>query len=111
MLYFKLKKYLGKELVLRNFNFCRTTKTVGVFWLNAAETWVDILGPGDQNVVSSIVNFVSGSAPPPQVDSHFMSESGIIDAFFMLGPKPKDVFRQYTKLTGTAPLPQVGSTE
>lgn len=82
------------------------SKTVGVFWMNAAETWVDILGPGDQNVVSSIVNFVSGSAPPPQVDSHFMSESGIIDTFFMLGPKPMDVFRQYTKLTGTAPLPQ-----
>ncbi|KAJ9579720.1 hypothetical protein L9F63_004646 [Diploptera punctata] len=83
-----------------------TKRTVGVFWMNAAETWVDIFGPGDQNVVSSIVNFVSGSAPPPQVDSHFMSESGIIDTFFMVGPKPKDVFRQYTKLTGTAPLPQ-----
>jgi alpha-glucosidase (family GH31 glycosyl hydrolase) len=74
--------------------------------LNAAETWVDILGTADQNVVSSIVNFVSGSTTPPQVDSHFMSESGIIDTFFMLGPKPKDVFRQYSKLTGTAPLPQ-----
>lgn len=74
--------------------------------MNAAETWVDILGTADQNVVSSIVNFVSGSATPPQVDTHFMSESGIIDTFFMLGPKPKDVFRQYTRLTGTTPLPQ-----
>ncbi|XP_069692372.1 neutral alpha-glucosidase AB [Periplaneta americana] len=83
-----------------------TTNTVGIFWMNAAETWVDILGTSDQNVVSSIVNFVSGSAPAPQVDSHFMSESGIIDTFFMLGPKPKDVFRQYIKLTGPAPLPQ-----
>jgi len=36
-----------------------------------------------------------------------MSESGVIDIFFMLGPKPLDVFRQYTVLTGTAPLPQV----
>jgi alpha-glucosidase (family GH31 glycosyl hydrolase) len=85
---------------------CRKTHTAGIFWLNAAETWVDILGTADQNVVSSIVNFVSGSATPPQVDSHFMSESGIIDTFFMLGPKPKDVFRQYTRLTGTTPLPQ-----
>lgn len=74
--------------------------------MNAAETWVDIFGTADQNVVSSIVNFVSGSATPPQVDTHFMSESGIIDTFFMLGPKPKDVFRQYTRLTGTTPLPQ-----
>lgn len=68
---------------------------------------MDVLGPADQNVVSSIVNFVSGSTAPPQVDCHFMSESGIIDTFFMLGPNPKDVFRQYTKLTGSAPLPQV----
>lgn len=36
-----------------------------------------------------------------------MSESGVIDVFFMLGPKPLDVFRQFTVLTGTAPLPQV----
>jgi hypothetical protein len=67
---------------------------------------VDILGPADQNVVSSIVNFVSGSTASPQIDSHFMSESGIIDTFFMLGPNPKDVFRQYRRLTGSTPLPQ-----
>nr|CAD7194435.1 unnamed protein product [Timema douglasi] len=82
------------------------THTTGVFWLNSAETWVDIMGTSDQNVVSSIVNFVSGADRTPQVDAHFISESGIIDTFFMLGPQPKDVFRQYTKLTGTAPLPQ-----
>nr|CAD7440543.1 unnamed protein product [Timema bartmani] len=82
------------------------THTTGVFWLNGAETWVDIMGTSDQNVVSSIVNFVSGADRTPQVDTHFISESGIIDTFFMLGPQPKDVFRQYTKLTGTAPLPQ-----
>ncbi|GLH04970.1 uncharacterized protein GBIM_10615, partial [Gryllus bimaculatus] len=81
-------------------------RTVGVLWLNAAETWVDILSSGDQTVVSSIVNFVSGSDPTPQVDAHFISETGIIDVFFNLGPRPLDVFRQYTKLTGTAPLPQ-----
>lgn len=82
-------------------------RTVGVFWLNAAETWVDVREGSGQNVVSSIVNFMSGSTTEPQMDVRFISESGIIDAFFMLGPGPKDVFRQYAKLTGTAPLPQV----
>ena len=38
-----------------------------------------------------------------------MSESGIIDVFFLLGPKPMDTFRQYTALTGTAHLPPVSS--
>lgn len=36
-----------------------------------------------------------------------MSESGIIDAFFFLGPSPLDVFKQYAKVTGVTPLPQV----
>ncbi|XP_015112799.1 neutral alpha-glucosidase AB [Diachasma alloeum] len=82
-------------------------RTTGVFWHNAAETWVDILSSADNNVVESIVNFVSGSVKKPQVDAHFMSESGVIDVFFLLGPKPLDAFRQYTILTGTAPLPQM----
>lgn len=34
--------------------------TVGVFWMNAAEMWVDIFNSKDANVVSSIVNLVSG---------------------------------------------------
>ncbi|XP_015603638.1 neutral alpha-glucosidase AB [Cephus cinctus] len=84
-------------------------RTSGVFWHNAAETWVDILSSADNNVVESIVSFVSGSTKKFQVDAHFMSESGVIDVFFMLGPKPLDVFRQYTILTGTAPLPQMFS--
>lgn len=84
-------------------------RTSGIFWHNVAETWVDILSSADNNVVESIVNLVSGSGKKSQVDAHFMSESGVIDVFFMLGPKPLDVFKQYTTLTGTAPLPQIFS--
>jgi alpha 1,3-glucosidase len=36
-----------------------------------------------------------------------MSESGIIDMFFMFGPTPLDIFRQYALLTGTTNLPPV----
>lgn len=86
---------------------CSSKQSAGVFWLNTAETWIDIAKPDGENVVSSLVNLVSGSNQEPQVDSHFMSESGIIDVFFFLGPKPLDVFRQYSKLTGAAPLPPV----
>ncbi|XP_077284239.1 glucosidase 2 subunit alpha [Arctopsyche grandis] len=82
--------------------------TVGVFWLNAAETWVDVEAgrSGRADVVSSLVNLVSGStAPLPSV--RFMSESGVLDTFIFMGPSPSDCFRQYTKLTGTANLPQM----
>ncbi|CAH0403664.1 unnamed protein product [Chilo suppressalis] len=34
-----------------------------------------------------------------------MSESGLIDVFVFMGDQPSDVFRQYTTLTGSAPIP------
>ena len=43
----------------------------------------------------------------PQTDTHWMSESGIIDIFIILGPRPHDIFRQYASLTGTPALPPV----
>lgn len=36
-----------------------------------------------------------------------MSEAGVLDVFVFLGDEPADVFRQYTALTGAAPLPPV----
>nr|AQW43007.1 aNeutral alpha-glucosidase AB [Nilaparvata lugens] len=81
------------------------SKTVGLFWLNTAETWVDVAGNSDENVVSSIVNYVSGGTKVAQVETHFMSESGILDVFILLGPKPHDVFKQYAELVGTTFLP------
>jgi len=84
------------------------TKTTGIYWQNAAESWVDIAGTStEQNVVSSIVNFVSGSRQTESPSAHFMSESGIIDVFVLLGPSPNEAFRQYTELTGHGNLPQI----
>lgn len=79
-------------------------RSAGVFWHNSAETWVDIVNYADGTVVSSLVNLVTGGQKK-RVDARFMSESGVIDIFVLMGNKPKDVFRQYTALTGTAPLP------
>ncbi|KAG8224893.1 hypothetical protein J437_LFUL004634 [Ladona fulva] len=104
--------------------------SVGVFWHNAAETWVDVRRKGEESVggvggaagvMSSIMNLVSGKggsegagdgegeaqAEPSNAGVRFMSESGIIDVFFMMGPAPVDVSRQYAKLTGTLPIPPV----
>jgi alpha 1,3-glucosidase len=89
--------------------FFRKKTTSGIFWHNAAETWIDVVSSADNNVVESIVNFVSGTAKKSQVDTHFMSESGVIDVFFLLGPEPMDTFRQYAELTGTAHLPPVST--
>lgn len=54
-----------------------------------------------------MLDYVKGDQDIPQIDTHWFSESGIIDIFVMLGPKPQDVFSQYATLTGTTPLPPV----
>eukprot|EP00743_Colponemidia_sp_Colp-15_P003065 GILK01003313.1.p1 GENE.GILK01003313.1~~GILK01003313.1.p1 ORF type:complete len:953 (+),score=172.61 GILK01003313.1:342-2861(+) len=69
------------------------SKTVGLFWVNPSETWIDV----------SQINDESGN---PGSSTHWYSESGIMDVFFLLGPSPRKVFSQYASITGTAPLPQ-----
>ena len=79
-------------------------KSVGVFWNNAAETWIDI--KSSKSVLSSLISlFKTGDVP--QVDTHWISESGIMDVFIFLGPNPQDVAKQYATITGTATLPPV----
>lgn len=69
------------------------TGTAGVFWFNPTETFVDIMdADGDQSTTS-----------------HWMSESGVMDIFMMPGPKPAQLYRQYSRLTGTMPLPPMFS--
>lgn len=82
-----------------------TRGTSGFFWLNAAEMQIDVLKDG-WNAESSI------ALPSDQnrIDTFWMSEAGIVDAFFFVGPGPKDVVRQYTSVTGTPALPQLFAT-
>ncbi|KAK9685059.1 Galactose mutarotase-like [Popillia japonica] len=65
-----------------------TTRTAGVFWLNSAQTFVDVTKQADQ------------------VQSLFVSEGGVIDVFVLTGPTFESAAKQYISLTGPAPLPQ-----
>ena len=60
-----------------------------------------------KNTLGSLMSFFSAEENSQQIDTHWISESGIIDVFVLLGPKPHDVFRQYAALTGTTALPPV----
>ncbi|KAF8637558.1 hypothetical protein AX17_002744 [Amanita inopinata Kibby_2008] len=62
--------------------------TVGIFHAVGSETWID-------------VSHSSADA----TETHWISESGILDLFLMPGPTPEKIFNQYARLTGTAPLP------
>jgi len=58
-------------------------------------------------MLNSLMSFFKTEDEVPQVETHWFSESGIIDVFVVLGPKPHDVFKQYAALTGTTALPPV----
>ncbi|KAK5164650.1 glucosidase II [Saxophila tyrrhenica] len=74
---------------------------VGVFWLNAAETWIDIT-----KSTSSANPLSLGIGGTTSTDTHWISESGLLDLFIFLGPTPQDVIGAYGELTGYTQLPQ-----
>ncbi|XP_036397946.1 neutral alpha-glucosidase C [Megalops cyprinoides] len=88
----------------------KPSRSIGVFWLNASETLLDIRMSGDRPAVEG------ASSPPvkrrkvsPHTDLHWMSESGVIDTFILLGPTPSQAFSQYAELTGYQALPPLFS--
>lgn len=78
----------------------RKDSTVGVFWLNAAETWVDIV-----KSTETANPLALGIGAKSTTKTHWFSESGLLDLFVFLGPSPKDVVSTYTGLTGYTQLP------
>ncbi|WCJ37763.1 Neutral alpha-glucosidase AB [Euphorbia peplus] len=83
----------------------KSGKTSGFFWLNAAEMQIDVLGDGWD--AESGISLPSGQN---RIDTFWMSEAGIVDTFFFVGPGPKDVVSQYTSVTGRPSMPQLFST-
>lgn len=78
----------------------RKNSSVGVFWLNAAETWVDIVKKSASNPLSL------SSRTKTDTQTHWFSESGQLDLFVFLGPTPQDLSKTYGELTGFSQLPQ-----
>ncbi|KAM4542719.1 neutral alpha-glucosidase C [Odontesthes bonariensis] len=99
-LYSRLGLYGSVPLMLAH----KSDRTLGVFWLNASETFVNInYSPSDHQ---------DDQTPPlkrrrvqPRTDVHWLSESGVIDCTVLLGPSPHQLFAQYAQLTGYQALP------
>src|SRR5436190_86967 len=73
-----------------------------LLWLNAAETWIDISK-------SSKINSLSFTSKSKSSQTHWISESGVLDLFVFLGPDSQAIFKQYGELTGTTALPPLFS--
>ncbi|XP_010461069.1 PREDICTED: probable glucan 1,3-alpha-glucosidase [Camelina sativa] len=83
----------------------KSGKTCGFFWLNAAEMQIDVLANGWD--AESGISLPSSQS---RIDTLWMSEAGIVDTFFFVGPEPKDVVKQYASVTGTSAMPQLFAT-
>ncbi|KAH7056572.1 glycosyl hydrolases family 31-domain-containing protein [Linnemannia elongata] len=84
--------------------------TAAVFWMNAAETWIDVeKSPEDKN--GGILSWIKSkkAVHPAATKTHWISEAGVLDLFVFLGPTHRDIFRQYASLVGTTALPQAFS--
>lgn len=78
----------------------RKDSSVGVFWLNAAETWIDIIKEKDGK------NPLSLGKDTHSTRTHWFSEAGILDTFVFMGPTPRDITKKYGELTGYTAMPQ-----
>ncbi|KAG0377053.1 hypothetical protein BGX24_006795 [Mortierella sp. AD032] len=84
--------------------------TAAVFWMNAAETWIDVeKSPEDKT--GGILSWIKSkkTVQPAVTKTHWISEAGVLDLFVFLGPTHRDIFRQYSSLVGTTALPQAFS--
>ncbi|XP_039088662.1 neutral alpha-glucosidase C isoform X3 [Hyaena hyaena] len=85
-------------------------RTVGIFWLNASETLVEInTEPAVKYTLTHMGPVAAKQKVLSRTDVHWMSESGIIDVFLLTGPTPFDIFKQYSYLTGTQAMPPLFS--
>lgn len=74
---------------------------VGIFWLNGAETWVDIAKP--------MANPLSFDNKRQSSQTHWVSESGVMDIFVFMGPDSPTLYKTYGELIGYSMLPPLFS--
>ncbi|XP_039897431.1 neutral alpha-glucosidase C isoform X1 [Simochromis diagramma] len=97
-LYSRLGLYGSVPLMVAH----KPDRTLGVFWLNASETFINIQYSDHQDDETPPVK---RRRADPQTDVHWLSESGMIDCMVLLGPSPQQLFAQYAQLTGYQALP------
>uniref|UniRef100_A0A667Y995 Glucosidase alpha, neutral C n=1 Tax=Myripristis murdjan TaxID=586833 RepID=A0A667Y995_9TELE len=111
-LYSRLGLYGSVPLLVAH----KPDRTVGVFWLNASETFVNVHYSSSDPQVNFAVESLSCLLAPFRTpkhtlhtDVHWLSESGVIDCMILLGPDPQQLFTQYAQLTGYQALPPLFS--
>ncbi|KAI8458047.1 galactose mutarotase-like-domain-containing protein [Phakopsora pachyrhizi] len=98
-----------------------TGSTVGVFWLNSAETWVDVEKEQTKldvkrswklsTTLTSLSEAHDRDKGPSDTTTttHWISEAGIMDLFIFLGPTSKEIFSSFATLVGMNTIPPLFS--
>ncbi|CAI4963640.1 BAD_collapsed_G0004260.mRNA.1.CDS.1 [Saccharomyces cerevisiae] len=73
--------------------FMFSSSSTSIFWVNAADTWVDIKYDTSKN----------------KTMTHWISENGVIDVVMSLGPDIPTIIDKFTDLTGRPFLPPISS--
>ncbi|OWB55681.1 hypothetical protein B5S28_g1557 [[Candida] boidinii] len=86
----------------------------GIFWVNSADTYIDIKknykqSKNDKDSNEHKIEDAIDDNDKPSVQSHWMSENGIIDVVLMIRDKPNEISEAYSELTGTIQLPNIFS--
>uniref|UniRef100_A0A7N8X0F9 Glucosidase, alpha; neutral C n=1 Tax=Mastacembelus armatus TaxID=205130 RepID=A0A7N8X0F9_9TELE len=97
-LYSRLGLYGSVPLLVAH----KPDRTLGIFWLNASETFVNVHYSHTDHQVTIVP---ANNNVRPETDVHWLSESGVIDCRVLLGPGPQQLFSQYAQLTGYQALP------
>ncbi|KAA6368761.1 MAG: Alpha-glucosidase, partial [Streblomastix strix] len=107
----------------------KSRKNVGIFWVNAADTYVDLWRQSrfdDFQIQDQISqnkknkdpknkkddnsnNSISINNNNQSVHSHFISETGRLDFFVLSGNTPLELIQNYAQLVGTTALPPLFS--
>lgn len=105
-IYDKMGIYGSVPLLLAH----KLSHTCGILWLNASDTLVEI---NSKAVMQPDMHLatpdIQKQREVPKTDIRWMSESGVVDVFLLMGPTPHDVFKQYAQLTGTQMFPPLFS--
>ncbi|OWB65756.1 hypothetical protein B5S30_g1087 [[Candida] boidinii] len=82
----------------------------GIFWVNSADTYIDIKKNYKQTKNDEYhEKLINNHNDKPSVQTHWMSENGIIDVVIMIRDKPNEISKAYSELTGTIQLPNIFS--
>lgn len=79
--------------------------TTGIFWVNSADSYIDI----KKNIFSNTNSRSLAETEVSTVDTHWMSENGIIDVILMVKKTSLEMNKSYGSLTGFTSLPNLFS--